>query len=288
MTDSLDKIATDVLTALAEAPRDEMGGSELGGTTLSELTNRPPSEINDGVALLVERGYAEWHQVIGTAPFRFKTVGITPRGRYEQERFSSTFDDASVASRDARPTEVQRTVTLPAAPVGSPYGFTDEDWEFIAERKATTDKLMVTLGYQFDSEHYDSQSLVENIHGAFDRAVTKYNQSPTVLDIELVFSPLAAGYGEHLFNEIARDIIGSDITVFETSDQNPNVMLEMGVALTWGTRVLPIKKEGMPRPPSDISGQTWVDYTESASEFVDPGHEAKLVRMIERAVRKKA
>lgn len=102
-----------------------------------------------------------------------------------------------------------------------------------------------------------------------------------------MFQPLAAGYGEHLFNEIARDIISADIGVFETSDLNPNVMLEMGVALTWGVRVLPIKVQGKDRPPSDISGQTWADYLDSGSTFVDPEHETKLVRMIERAIRKK-
>ena len=69
---------------------------------------------------------------------------------------------------------------------------------------------------------------------------------------------LRAGYGEHLFNEIARDVISADIAVFETST-NSNVMIEMGVALTWGRRVLPIKKKGA-RIPSDISGQTSADY----------------------------
>jgi hypothetical protein len=44
--------------------------------------------------------------------------------------------------------------------------------------------------------------------------------------------------------------------LFETSDNNPNVMIEMGVALTWDRRVFPIKKKGRPKPPSDISGQT--------------------------------
>jgi hypothetical protein len=106
--------------------------------------------------------------------------------------------------------------------------------------------------------------------------------------VALDFRTLKAGYGEHLFNEIARDVISADIAVFDTSYQNPNVMLEMGVALTWGVRVLPIKKEGCPKPPSDISGQTWADYRSSGSEFVDTDHESKLVRMVERSARKKA
>ena len=101
------------------------------------------------------------------------------------------------------------------------------------------------------------------------------------------FKPLAAGYGEHLFNEIARDIISADIAVFEAPDLNSNVMVEMGVALTWGVRVLPIKAAGRPKPPSDVSGHTWADYEDSASRFCDPDHQSKVVHMIQRAIRKK-
>ena len=84
----------------------------------------------------------------------------------------------------------------------------------------------------------------------------------------------------------ARDIIGADLAVFETSDLNPNVVLEMGVALTWGMRVLLIKRGGCEKPPSDISGQTWADYEESARKFLDRDHGVKLIEMIKRAVRK--
>jgi hypothetical protein len=92
--------------------------------------------------------------------------------------------------------------------------------------------------------------------------------------------------GEHLFNKIARDIVSADIAVFETSDSNVNVALEMDVALTWVFSVLPIKKKGRPNPPSDISGQTWADYTDNASSFEDLDHESKLVQMIARTVRR--
>ena len=51
--------------------------------------------------------------------------------------------------------------------------------------------------------------------------------------------------------------LASDIAVVETSDLNSNVMIEMGVALTWGTRVPPIRRHDAPPPPSDISGQVW-------------------------------
>jgi len=64
-------------------------------------------------------------------------------------------------------------------------------------------------------------------------------------------------------------------------------MLEMGVALTWGVRVLAIKKEGCPKPPSDVSGQTWADYENSCERFIDGDHAGKLFRMVQRAARKK-
>ena len=119
-------------------------------------------------------------------------------------------------------------------------------------------------------------------------AVASYNGTPNAIQMALQFRPLAAGYGEHLFNKISRDVISADIAVFETSDLNPNVMIEMGVALTWGVRVLPIKLKDRPPPPSDISGQTWADYLDSASSFVSPDHAQRMVEMVQRAARKKA
>ena len=121
----------------------------------------------------------------------------------------------------------------------------------------------------------------------FQQAVDHYSGIPGRGAITLRYRNLHAGYGEHLFNEIARDIIGADIAVFETSDLNPNVMLEMGVALTWGVRVLPIKRHDRPEPPSDVSGQTWVNYSNDAAAFDDPEHQNKLTRMVERAIQKK-
>jgi predicted nucleotide-binding protein len=76
--------------------------------------------------------------------------------------------------------------------------------------------------------------------------------------------------------------------VFETSDLNPNVMIEIGVVLTWGKRVLPIKKLGCNRPPSDISGQTYADYKENGADFVSKTHSEDLLAMIERAIQKKS
>ncbi len=278
MAKTVEENANIILATLAELPRPTGSDATLTGEQLAEITTLSPEEINDAVTILVEAGFVEWLQVMGTGPFDFLDVHITPRGRYEYERASR-----NVASKGPTGSRVIR----PPSPVGSPFGFTDQDWELVADRKNKNDTLYVVLGFQFSSQFYDSHEIKNNVEDMFQLAVEKYNQMPASFHAVLNFHALEAGYGEHLFNEIARDIISADIAVFETSDLNPNVMIEIGVALTWGVRGLILKKEGRPKPPTDISGQTWADYRDSAKVFLDPEHVQKLVRMVERAMRKK-
>ena len=105
--------------------------------------------------------------------------------------------------------------------------------EIVADKKSRGNILSVVFGYQFKSGLYDTARLRENVENSFKSAVEGYNSLKNAIPVVLEFRPLAVGYGEHLFNEICRDIISADIAVFDTSDLNPNVMLEMGVALTW-------------------------------------------------------
>jgi hypothetical protein len=121
----------------------------------------------------------------------------------------------------------------------------------------------------------------------FQRALDVVLKDGKHPSLTLKLEPLAAGYGAHVFNEIARRIIGADIAVFDTSERNPNVMIEMGVALTWGIRILPIREETTADLPSDISGQTWAKYRNNGSEWIDPNHETLLVNMLRYVVRKK-
>ena len=117
---------------------------------------------------------------------------------------------------------------------------------------------------------------MKNIRKMFEDAIVKYKEdNPDSPRIDLFFKTLSAGYGQHLFNQIARDIISADIAVFDISDLNPNVMIEVGVALTWGVRVLLIKEKTASKVPSDISGQTWAEYTKDGMEFT-AGHKEKL------------
>jgi hypothetical protein len=289
MPKSLQQSATDILRLLAMRRRETHDRSGLDGPTISKITSIPPNDVNDAVVLLHNSGYVDWVQYLETVDYDFAEVWITPVGRYEAERVSGIFEEPLALATGHNPnrTAERSEITLPPTPIGSPYGFNDTDWEYIAQQKARSDQLVVVMGYQFVSQNYNSDHLQQNIRSMFETAVSQHNTQHGSLKTQLDFRPLAAGYGEHLFNEIARDIIASDIAVFDTSDLNSNVMIELGVALTWGIRVLPIKLHTQPRPPSDISGQTWAEYKDSAKTFLDTDHDEKLVRMVQRATNKK-
>ncbi|GJM08444.1 MAG: hypothetical protein DHS20C11_07200 [Lysobacteraceae bacterium] len=279
MSESTERNAFVVLKALSLSKDSDGNSFPVEAEKLAADTKLQPGTLNTVATILVDSGLAEWRQWLGTSPFHFGEINLTPRGRYELER--------AEAGVHENPTDDVSAASLPPSPVGSPYGFTDHDWEIVAQAKGNSRQLNVVLGYQFVSDHYDSDQLKVNLEDMFKGAVDSYQAKPGALKFSLNFRALAAGYGEHLFNEIARDIIAADIAIFDTSDLNPNVMVEMGVALTWGVRVLPIKRKGCAKPPSDISGQTWADYSDSAYTFADPDHGEKVVRMVERAIRKK-
>ena len=247
---------------------------------LQEHSRLTPRDINDAVDYLESIGAIEVGKYIGTAPFDFGDVELKSRGRYIYNEI--------IAEREAKKQEsIIPLPTRPLNPIGSPYGFTEDDWDIVALKKEDAQTLYVVMGMQLESSFYDSDTLSRNVKAIFQNAIQQFNDQHQDSRIELHFDRLSAGLGEHLFNEIARNIIGADIAVFETSDLNPNVMLEMGVALTWGVRVLPFKRKGTPIPPSDISGQTWIDYDDSGAKIIDSGLNTKLVKMIERIISRK-
>jgi len=266
---------TAVLQQLATYPQHTWAGNE----ELAKALDMSPERLNTAVSLLENSGYVKPLRVMGTGPFDFAKVEITAQGKLELERAQAEARAKSEGVAAAQTAEVRPS----PFPIGSPFGFTDLDWEYIGiEHKST--KLIVVFAHQWGSEHYDSETLLNALSEEFTQALAR---SSTAGSLSLSFVPLRAGYGEHVFNKIARSIIAADIGVFETSDLNPNVMIEMGVALTWGTRVHPIRKESCPEPPSDISGQTWACYRDSGGVWVDPDHLDRVIEMVESAARKK-
>ncbi|MFZ0513345.1 MAG: hypothetical protein WAM14_17190 [Candidatus Nitrosopolaris sp.] len=163
-----------ILRTLATYHNDEVGRVSLDGDRLQELTDLAPIEINDAVELLEQAGLVETLKTDGTKPFNFCKVELTPRGRYEYVRQSQ---QSQATGEETRVSERKR-VSLPPAPAGSPFGFTDVDWEVVMERKSNRGKLYVVFGYQFESRYYDTDKLVENIRYMFKDAINKYQEVP--------------------------------------------------------------------------------------------------------------
>ena len=82
MAQSIEENARIILKALAERPRAGVGAEEIPGDELAAIMGLSPDEINDAVAVLVDAGFVEWLQEMGTAPYLFSVVWVTPRGRY--------------------------------------------------------------------------------------------------------------------------------------------------------------------------------------------------------------
>lgn len=253
----------------------------INANRLAVLTQLRPDEINDAVQILAESGDVEFLWSVGPSSCTFDKVTLTPRGRheYEQRRFTSQSTNST-----------EQRIALPPSPIGSPYGFTEEDWETVSTRKRDSNIIYVVFALQFQSGYYNSSNLRKNIQSMFLEGLHHYqNQNRSAANVDIDFKSLSADYGGHLFNGIARDIISADIAVFEVSDRNSNVMIELGVALTWGTRVMPIRHRDSPSKlnPSDISGHTWTEYLDDGKVFTDTSHSAKVVSIVERAWRKK-
>lgn len=272
----IEENAVKILTTLIEREIKEAQGEQIKRTT-----GLSPDDINDAVVYLEDLGSAEIIKWLGTSPYNFGAVMVNSRGRYLYHEIKKKTDEVEKEG------EKKLLPERPVNPVGSPYGFTDDDWEFVSLRKEDRSTLNVVFGLQYESDYYESDQLINNIENDFQKVVDMYNKKQSKEKITLEFEKLTAGYGEHLFNTIARSIIGSDIAVFEVSDQNPNVMIELGVGLTWGVRVLPLREKNSPKPPTDISGQTWIEHEESGGKIIDVEFHKKLYKMIHRAISKK-
>lgn len=273
-----------VLETLVDKQPDETGRVVMHGKELlAILVDLTPAEINDAVSVLEGSGFVRVLRAIGTRPYTFYIISLTPRGRYEYESHLTNIQNTAVEHTDDSSRRIPRKPT----PAGSPYGLTDMDWSIILSRLKDVKNLYVVLGHQFDSSFFDTDKLRKNIEGMFSRSLEVYEQrNPELQRVKLKFKALRAEYGQHLFNAITKDIISADIAVFELSDLNPNVMIEIGVALTWGVATLIIRERSSPTPPSDISGHPWAAYDDNAAIF-DAEHSENLISLLELVLIKK-
>lgn len=278
--------AVTVLLAIAKherTPNDPLKGKhDVRFWELEEITSMDKSRLQEALKILAEGGAIEAWWKVGDNDY-YDEVSLKPWGHREVERIET---EKKRPEQQAN-SRASHTLVPFRQPVGSPYGFTEEDWEAVIKDREDTSRLIVVFGYKWDSNYYSAEAIRESLKRDFKKALEAASTKSSYPSVDLDFRVLKGGYGGHLFNQIARDIIGADIAVFDTSDLNPNVMIEMGIALTWGVRVLPIYDKRACKPPSDISGHTWAEYEENGSKWSDPDHVKGVQELIEAVLRKK-
>jgi hypothetical protein len=104
----------------------------IGGATLQDLSDLSPDEINDATEVLELDGMVKLHRALGTNPFNFYQAEITPNGRREFQRLAAV-EEARLEANKTAPSISQLGLW------GSPYGFTNVDWQIINERKENKD-----------------------------------------------------------------------------------------------------------------------------------------------------
>jgi hypothetical protein len=77
--------AAHIQQVMAEQARED---AEWPGETLAHYTGLRPDEINDAVALMVQRGHAACDYSEGRRPYAFASVRLTSEGRGHYERRS--------------------------------------------------------------------------------------------------------------------------------------------------------------------------------------------------------
>jgi diguanylate cyclase (GGDEF)-like protein len=78
-----------VLADYGKGPDDpDRGRYEFGGAELPELTNLKINDINDAAEYLEKLGCVKLDKYMGTHPYAFGHISLTPHGRMEAEKFS--------------------------------------------------------------------------------------------------------------------------------------------------------------------------------------------------------
>ena len=156
------------------------------GEELQQALDIGPERLNPVIDQLSNTGLIKIYKYGGTFPYRFGQVKILSRGIYELERrksYKKAISDLKPVNFDTQ-IKVSDFKTLmksllglkelkPPTPVGSPYGFTDNDWELVSSRKSDLSTLHMVLGTKYVSSYYDTMALRQNILELVQKGVKK-------------------------------------------------------------------------------------------------------------------
>jgi hypothetical protein len=124
-------------------------------------------------------------------------------------------------------------------------------------------QIKAFIGYQFDSKFHSPEDFKE-----MDKKLkTKLDTYDPPVDLFFEYGEFVPG--AQLWDEILEKITYSDISIFDISENNPNVLLEVGIAYGSNKQVILLKKEETNEKyptPSDLKAFVYIPYS-SADEL---------------------
>lgn len=115
--------------------------------------------------------------------------------------------------------------------------------------------LKTFIGYQINSSYHCSKDFSVLASSLNDFLLA----NNTNIQLEFEFGEFPPG--AKFWDEIQKKIESSHITIFDISENNPNVLLETGIAIDSGAHVILLKSEKSNSPhPSDLSSFIYLTY----------------------------
>ena len=118
-------------------------------------------------------------------------------------------------------------------------------------------KVGIFVGYQIDSDYHTSKDLKEAILNIKE----KVEQQHPNIELKVKFGEFETG--KMLWNEVFNTIKECEIAIFDISENNPNVLIEVGLAYGSNKQVILLKNEESKEKfkiPSDISPFIYASY----------------------------
>ena len=121
--------------------------------------------------------------------------------------------------------------------------------------------ISVSPKYIFMAMQYKSEEIVRDYNGALQRAVTTLNNMGA--NVELVAYPIMTGEGKsiNITADIYEKIENCSVFLADTTEANPNVMYEFGIAYNQKKPIIMVRDEKEERKvPSDIISEYYYSF----------------------------
>lgn len=132
--------------------------------------------------------------------------------------------------------------------------------------------ISVSPKYIFMAMQYKSEEIVSDYNGALQRAVATLNNMGA--NVELVAYPIMTGEGKsiNITTDIYEKIEKCSVFLADTTEANPNVMYELGIAFNKKKPIIMVREKGKQiKVPSDIISEYYYSFngmTELENLFV--------------------